>query len=109
MPEVMACPKCKGIPNSKHWSYHEDDLSIFCCGVTVDGGTDQWNEYAAAMEAALADAWKQETSAVARLHLQDQFPLTENAWSELWALSLASRVAAEGAKKAALEIFKGTE
>lgn len=107
MSEVMACPRCKEAPNTKHWSDLEEDISIYCCGVTVDGGPDQWNEYAAAMDAALAEDWKRETSAVARLHLQDQFPLSEHAWAELWASSLASQDAAVEARLKAEKVFTG--
>lgn len=99
MPEIMACPHCKGAPNTKFWSDQDGDVSIYCCGVTVDGGPDQWNEYAVAMDAFLADAWQKEVSEFTQLHFRDEFPLKDEAWSELWASNKTSRVALAEVKR----------
>lgn len=99
MPEILVCPKCKGAPQIKHWSCHEDDISIFCCGVTVDGGHEQWNEYAVAMDAFLEAEWLKEVSAMTQAHFRNELPLSEDAWAELWAANKNSRVAVEDAKR----------
>jgi hypothetical protein len=104
MLEVLPCPRCKGIPQIKHWSYLEDDVSIYCCGVTVDGGAGQWNEYAVAMDAFLEAEWLKEVSAMTQAHFRDELPLSEDAWAELWAANKNSRVEVENAKQAIFEM-----
>ena len=54
MNDIEKCPYCSKTPRVKQWTYEDDDMSVYCCGVTVDGGRKQWNQYCAAMELAKA-------------------------------------------------------
>ena len=49
---IAKCPLCGNEPKIKHWSLVGGDVSIHCCGVTIDGGEKQWSQFAAAMELA---------------------------------------------------------
>lgn len=86
MSELLPCPECGREPRVKRWSRDDGDVSIFCCGVTVDNGSKQWNRYVAAIKLALAAAWSDECES--QKDYMDDITSNRDAWRSIVNLDL---------------------